>query len=615
MRLSDLPTNVILAITSYLDVESLLNFALTSKSIHTKISTRVSIEIPWKQLRDQTFKLYNLIYGHQPKQAPKIARLDQKQRLLRTRSFHRVINALLQAINYVGDTKKLNIVTGEDLLYSVGRLSYMINDIDFLPDFDTRADLPVNWSEPKYLKLRNVRQKNYVNKVTDSVAQHRKRLLEQTLRFRSQEYYRAKQPEIETASKALLPLLRAADDTFERFLGDQRYLAILTLVPPACLLNDPIRKPLATALAYDAVFKLTKKDLQQNALKELLVPYQGDMGKKQFNILTQKLSSDLKDLHQGFGGKPGDLDFTIRLPIARSHECVLTNLGSIRLIFSQGAEIMSYIGDTSRATDLSYERIRDALSKPAKQKQVAQHFRRQFGGVYDVGGGVLNYLFGELALLLVGIEGTQNNLSVLHAPMCADLVCLNQMTWGDFLCYPGHADLPWFGMAADAVQKGSGKKGGPPLQRQSQVLKSLEFSDDDKGTYDQFQRWMGRELELEDRFLATMFPRLEWYSSEDQLRLSTIFISLYLTEVFRVRDQKVTKQLRSELANYLRTTWPGPYQPVQAYIPPLHQRVANIRRGLFETKSSIPPGKSLDTYAEELARSAPGLRYRGKKNL
>src|SRR5262249_50667343 len=66
--------------------------------------------------------------------------------------FHETIKLVLEDVNRNKHTS-LKIITGEDLLYSVGRLSMMITHADFAPVDETSA-LPLNWTSHKYILKR-----------------------------------------------------------------------------------------------------------------------------------------------------------------------------------------------------------------------------------------------------------------------------------------------------------------------------------------------------------------------------------------------------------------------------------------------------------------------------
>lgn len=85
----------------------------------------------------------------------------------------------------------------------------------------------------------------------------------------------------------------------------------------------------------------------------------------------------------------------------------------------------------------------------------------------------------ELLVLLVGIEGTQNNVMALHAPMVTDLVAEGSLTWSQAL-FTGSRNtdpgsIPWFAFAADKNQKGSSDKSRGPMERQMELLCSGSF--------------------------------------------------------------------------------------------------------------------------------------------
>ena len=209
------------------------------------------------------------------------------------------------------------------------------------------------------------------------------------------------------------------------------------------------------------------------------------------------------------------------------HALALADTGAVRLIFSQALDIMNRIGDTkSTALDLSYERIVQYLNL-LPQEQVHHQLQRALSNPQAVD----NAFFGELAILLVGIEGSQNNFTVLHTPMIMDLVCAGTISWEQALFQ--RSDIPYFVMAGDKSEKGPG-----PMVRHSEMIRKGQLSKAEihKGSVDKFQKFFDREIDLHSLFFQTFFPDLAQFDAPSQLILSSIIVKNYLCQRFGVKS-------------------------------------------------------------------------------
>lgn len=387
---------------------------------------------------------------------------------------HRSMQELLMFFNMMqlhrgGGRGGFRVNTGVDLAASVGRMSMMIADRDFIPFWDTRA-LPMNWTSDKFFNER-------------------------------QEAGRSYSPEVLARIRKSLKHLRR-----EKISRDQR--------------GEPLS---------------AQQTAESRANTDSRFPY--EMG----------------------------------IPLGPGHRAVVRNTGALRLDFSGGRRILDLVAPSAHNEDLSYENIVRYL-----QYIDGAVLRRQVREVFSSMGSATPFLR-ELTLLLVGIEGSQNNLMALHAPMVMDLASQGAMTWADALFTGGRQptleNMPFFAYASDANQKGTPKGMGSagPMQRQSDILRSgrldydafnsdwqmsnkLDAAEQDKGAklksadikklirgdesnygYMIFNEvFLQKQFDLHRLFFATFFPEVLHadYGHDPEARARTLLLARRVLEYY-----------------------------------------------------------------------------------
>ncbi|MEX6690323.1 DUF4157 domain-containing protein [Danxiaibacter flavus] len=274
------------------------------------------------------------------------------------KKMHESIQKILWLVNIRQSRKKeFTITDGEELLNSVGRLSMMIADIDFLPFWDTRP-LPMNWTTNTYLTSRENATGQYTDEQIEQLKQN--------------------------------------------------------------------------------TFALRKKLNPENA---------------------DELNANKEFRYEG------------SVPVGRGHQMALHSEGALRLDFHEGDRILEEVSPGAENADLSYENIVKYLRKidgPLLRNQL----RRVFADM-----SAADPFIRELAILLVGIEGSQNNMMALHGPMITDLVGEGAINWQQALFTGGRTpsleQMPLFVYASDATQKGTdNSKSKGPMVRQSELMLS-----------------------------------------------------------------------------------------------------------------------------------------------
>ncbi len=132
------PPEVFSLIVSYLDVTSLSSPGAPSRGLR---SPRQAYQEDAERIYRAALQDFAVLMGRAPRGRLGIARSPPSPRLEfeRLRLLHQVVQLTLAGVNHaIGEEAELNVITGEDLLYTVGRLSMMINEQDFLAN-DTRA--------------------------------------------------------------------------------------------------------------------------------------------------------------------------------------------------------------------------------------------------------------------------------------------------------------------------------------------------------------------------------------------------------------------------------------------------------------------------------------------
>ena len=537
ITIDSLPAEIIFYICSFLDIKSVLKLGQTSKhfnelvgTYHTRYKSR---DLGW--IFPMAHKEFVEIFKRAPRKAGDAGgEKDDLFNIRQLQKFHSVIQLILQAVNENGDgNSRLNIVSGEDLLRSVGRLSMMIDPAGFLPVNEV-FPVPLNWTTEKYLEERRHDYGDInVSDILVRLEHAKPGLLVEGTKIKTGGYEEKETMTLrETLSEKaasvfpiLLNILPWLDAKTIRSLAatNKSFLMLIGFTPPDSLFKDEGRKQLIAELAVRAALLIKGKVDQLGSVSDLewrpCIDEGEDASKekdvpvfiKEFEQMANLLSKN-------------PTRYGMSLPWGNNHIVNLINQGSVRMIFSQGLEIIKIIEKgNSKADDLSYERIVKFL-KTQSAEEIERKVRNAFLSLEHDGSDFV----GELVILLVGIEGSQNNFTILHAPMVTDLVCKGKIQWDDAL-FKGHrlGEIPYFAMAADKNQKGKF-----PMVRHSNVVKSGKIEDDGDGDYDKFERFLRREFALHKLFFETFCPELGDYELDDQLNLSMLIVKNYLLSVF-----------------------------------------------------------------------------------
>jgi hypothetical protein len=478
---------------------------------------------------------FQIFGGHPSKKRGDFKKLDNFH-VGRLCLFHDVVKVMLEAINTY-KSGGLNIITGEDLLRSVGRLSMMITSADYLcEDEDV---IPLNLTSGKYLTSRLQGAYRYkggredlekkVKRITDNIEKAAPGL------------WKVSAYEDPSTLKGRVELSQALISKFPFLINvlshldvesikslaqvNRTFLVLVGFAPPSWLFNDPGRKQLIARLAVATALLIRNgnppflSDLSDTPNALGLLSFEGpqSLGEKdvkELEGLAYAMSYNyLHDKSDKYG---------MYLPWGGSQAVTLLSEDSVRLIFSQGLTILKKVtgGDTGKV-DLTYEDIVKYL-KSQPEDQIATKIKEAFLNLE----GVNNSFIGELIILLVGIEGSQNNLAVLHAPMVIDLVCSKKITWNQAF-FLGSNKVPYFAMAAH-----KGAKGEKPMTKHSEIIRRFNYQSEPNYEDGKFWDFLDGELDLHEKFLKTYWPQLDDYEEGDQLILSTLIIKYYLINTF-----------------------------------------------------------------------------------
>jgi hypothetical protein len=555
LDISAVPNDVMLNIISYLDLGSKLRLGQTQKRFAELIHARQMVFPRVFRAAAHEFASRKKL----PKPTVSVASYDQE--LLRW--LHAGIQCVLEVVNETkGDEPALNIVNGEDLLACVGRLSMMINPADYAAP-DTRGTVPLNWTSGDRLKERHgsggfkrllEKDPQRIEKIQKNVASAKLELatVKQTLdEFRCQALWRVYQTcmrvedkqrksfgqkiaekletsvarsIVEGAFALLLPLL-AAPDLLSVASLSRRFLVLAAFQPATAAPADPLRMRLIASLAKRAATMISNLDPKGKPL-DGFHKIDLSMGNSFMKTWNQARGNNalLDEVEQAEGSGSDELR-NIELRMGDGHAVGLAYTRSVRLMFSQAAQILDEVDDHSAALDLGYKRIVKYLTKRGRagaEELLAaltstQRLRSSF--------------FGELALLLVSIEGTQNNMSVLQAPMLADLVAAGEISWANALWEKG---VPLFPMAADAKDKGA-----EPLIRLSKVITKGELPDATAKDADKFKTFLEQHYEVNRRFFGAFFRPIGGLPPPRRLIASALIAIAYLCERFNLsREQR-----------------------------------------------------------------------------
>lgn len=475
--------------------------------------------------------------------------------LQQLRVFHQVVQVVLDGVNRVkGDEAELNVLTGEDLLYTVGRLSMMVNDVDYLPS-DTRP-IPLNWTSDRFLREREQLQPEAIPRILGQLSSSGGSQHAPTMPFTNYQrdagyriYEILRRQLVGQLQGGVMPIrwnpadlwlltsacsFLNADDASHAIRAlavcNKRFLVLTSVAAPESLLTDPLRceAVVSVALQLGRVLSRSPRLLENRSSSP---GYSlTDLVKARRNQLVQQIVL----LQRGLSDAYGKLELVkwarsrefrnLALPWGGGHQVALAYAGSVRLVFSQALSIMHEIGDrSSAALDLSYERIVDYLDR-LPRRTVSDELAQALANPVAV----RNAFFGELAILLVGIEGSQNNLTVMQAPMCMDLVACGQLTWAQVLFE--RRDIPFFVMGADKTEKGP-----QPLVRHGQILNNQSPGRERQDpSWSKFENFLQRELDLNLLFFKVFFPRLSTYPERERLILSALCLARYLALKFNI---------------------------------------------------------------------------------
>lgn len=459
--------------------------------------------------------------------------------------FHDVVKVVLEVVNakkggLIDGKGGLNIITGEDLLRSVGRLSMMITSADYL--CQDESVIPLNMTSGKYLTSRlqgNYRYRGGHKALEEKVARivgNINKAAPGLLKVGAYE-----NPSILRDRKNLSDYLCSAFPFFITHVLDQldvedikhlaqvnrTFLVLVGFAPPSWLFNDPERKQLVARLAVATALLIRNGDpsfLQGITNTQGAVGSLSHMMSKNLDMRAVKQLETIAYHISGNYIRHDNDKYGMYLPWGGSQAVTLINDGSIRLIFSQGLTILKQItGTDTGKVDLTDEDIAGYL-RSLPEDQIVKQIKDAFLNLENV----KNPFIGELVILLVGIEGSQNNLAVLHAPMVTDLVCRKEINWNQAL-FCGKDKVPYFAMAAH-----KGAKGEKPMVKHSNIIQNFRMwkDYDDHSSDPNFWEFLGGELDLHDKFLKTFFPELDDYEMEDQLILCALIIKYYLLNTF-----------------------------------------------------------------------------------
>jgi hypothetical protein len=552
------PRDIIMHICSFCDVKSILSLGATSKAFHSVVdrfshSDYTKRDPTW--IFPHAFQEYKEIFNAFPVESDFNSRGNHKFHVYRLSLFHEIVKLALEEVNKYKRTS-LRIITGEDLLYSVGRLSMMITHADFAPS-ETGA-LPVNWTSYKHL-LKRIQRVSGASAPHYEIVDAAKRILNnvkmEEFGLLAVEKYEHPHTLMKRTllMETLAPILPALSVWFESMTDkqlmalakeDKVFLALSGFTPAPHSFQESTRRKLIAELVLNVALSLKEGSLRfsdilnREAVTKLLTYEQEDTAYE-----------DLKQIIYSVNGGGEPFQYGMYLPWGNNqvvpivNKCYKGEKSSIRLIFSQGLHILrDVIGSDGEAADLSYEHIVEYLRSHSKE-QIEMAVKNAFLDLTAVN----NAFVGELAILLVGIEGSQNNLTVLHSPMVMDLVRDGKLTWRQAF-FTGNEDIPFFAMAAH-----HGAKGDNPMTKHSNLILRDFYGDDkiDVGFTEQFWNFLSMEVELHELFLKTYWPQLGRYEEQDQLILSTLIIKNYLLDTFFADPQAAASRINGQVAELL----------------------------------------------------------------
>jgi hypothetical protein len=197
---------------------------------------------------------------------------------------------------------------------------------------------------------------------------------------------------------------------------------------------------------------------------------------------------------------------------------------AVRLVFSHDTRIVCEETDG----DLTYNEIVKTIER-LPPLVVAREMRDAFANLSRL----QQPFFGELAILLVGLEGTQNNLMVLNVPMVNDLVNAGALTWSGAL-FSDHKGLPALPFAGDGKSKPKN-----PMSLQAQLI--LQRGPNVGGYMAKlFDSYMEKQYDLHRLFLRTFLPGLNRVPRAHRPRVCAFAIMFYLMRVYGIHGHAAT---------------------------------------------------------------------------
>lgn len=495
----------------------------------------------FQRLNDITLKTFQECHDRKAVQGGETpAPLPESSQIKLIQQFHGVLQIVLDEVNQKKGESELAVHSGMDLLYAVGRLSMMLAAADFLPA-DTRP-IPMNWMlrhfmtmDPKYSQARILTTLHALRQHDFAPAKVVRCSREFTTFQESLRRDPKLQPVIELGQRLLDSLLvhspgyMNAQTLCALAATNKRYLLTIAFLPTPMLLRA--HEPRVVHLAQSIAF-----------LSKSVWPKKNWLG--------------LADEKAWESAKKNLTEFrSVNLPWGAGRMTRVEEHGSSRMMFSQDTQQLA----TKPKADFTYAAAREIMEGTSARQDLpkGQRYAHTFQGALSnlnlSPTGLLDREFsfiGQLAILLVGVEGTQNNMMTLHAPMCSDLVLQGKITWQEVLLVTsseGNRMMPLFFMAPDAKDKGPS-----PMLRYSKVIVKGKF-EPEGNDYEKFSALFRRQFDLHNLFFETFCPELGLFELNDRCDLLTIAATEYfLQSYFTDADSDTADRIRKRVYRQLK---------------------------------------------------------------